>query len=43
MVRLDTLKPWSVTNVDIRNRRDWLREINLNNEHRLGFRKFDKA
>ena len=39
MVRLDTSKPWSAANVDIRNRRDWLREVNLGNEHRQGYRK----
>lgn len=42
MARLDTAKPWSKNNVAIVPRRDWLREINLNNEHRLGYRKFGK-
>lgn len=39
MIRVDTSKPWSATNVEIRNRREWLRDINLGNDRRLGYRK----
>jgi hypothetical protein len=43
MVRVDPTLPWSEHNVALWVRRDWLREVNLRNTHRLGFRKFDKA
>jgi hypothetical protein len=36
MVRLDTAKPWSAANVEIRNRREWLREVNRGNQYRQG-------
>jgi hypothetical protein len=42
MVRVDTSRPWSAANVEIRCRGDWLRDINLGNTRRLGYRKFGK-
>ena len=42
MVRINTAKPWREDNVEIWLRRDWLREANLGNGHRLGYRKIDK-
>lgn len=41
MVRLDTAKPWTKDNVAIIERRQWLRDINLANEYRLGYRNID--
>lgn len=43
MIRLDTSKPWSFDNVDIVHRRQWLRDVNLGNDHRVGYRKLAKC